>query len=1184
MPQSSKKPSTIQKGRTTLGIGRVGRKLKSGIGAGIRRIEDEIKDLAIDAEHIGTMLQNRGLRRQASSLPKNAKNYEMEILDTVDDAYKRRLKGKYGPIGQKIKSLARPFVGVGGATLTNNTLSSQQNTKKRLKKGLVNPTLHEIRQANPTRTRQPIKYGTSTYAQSVAGMAGSGRNRNSDKLRQLMEDASTLSTGGRPNPEHNAKRFYGLFGQSAINEPQKSMSKLQLQQRQIKQDLREGHANRRMAKSSSLKKGSYGNVFVSGAAVDPMMIVQPKKGRRFKGQTMGMTLVSKSAKTLRKDSTKDKEDKNSGSWQWSNDAISNWLHTTGSALAGTLGARQLQRELSSKNKNESKTPKVTASSTASYEPSSPYATTKIPTTTSTTSTMGMDTIPQKSFKEKWNDFKKNPMKPFADMERNAYNAGVRGYQQAKQEYDDARRNVANFVQDAKSNANVKTFMKPFADMERNAYYAITEAPQNIKNTIVNTGTEIAQAPGIQGKIGVVGGKLWNAGSDIFRRASLPQTAIDIGILGYGLGGRVLSSANDKIQNKVNVNAVPDSTYQRPVKVGEERYDVRPRSENRDTQSDDAYFASDILRSKFGPSTYESGDSKEYEALALEQLPRRLQQEQGRFGRPVVRTVRSNSASALMEDAMNAMNVKDITTVGAFFTPYATNYAMADFGTPFAGGHTNFRTPLSGAIGRYPVETTTGWAMESSRDGQKSYSAPGALKLYRENLKNISDDVSRSMGEVEEVLKKDPNNEEALFYKDYFTSILNQTQSTSEALRQIDSRVSSWDDLQNEIDIARKNNNEDVVNLLTKPTKFFLPSPKTFERNPQAEGMYTSGAYILPSIESLAGYQMPLRNVTIARVGDKYGENLMPYQLRGRQSTVPSQALGYVPEEIMAQNRYNNAGPQSISYPSMMTDEDYEPQLSDFAYGFAGYDPAGVRTVPNYDDDWLIGAQISNYPTNRQPIRINDVEPVLDKDGDPVLDMNGYPINASSQNIKTELVLDKNGTPVLDKNGNPVTRQYFQSGIGPRLSSAINPATGKYVPYRRFLPSARGKVEDSLASPPYRNDAGQNLWYRLLDEMNALSNADSEYEDVEKRSKSQAKTSRSSTKKSSVKKSSLTPSSLMPPMGSASPAKMPKASSAVTPTRMPQPSTNVGSTFVKSLNQNPKPIEPMHAKHKNKYFK
>jgi len=46
-----------------------------------------------------------------------------------------------------------------------------------------------------------------------------------------------------------------------------------------------------------------------------------------------------------------------------------------------------------------------------------------------------------------------------------------------------------------------------------------------------------------------------------------------------------------------------------------------------------------------------------------------------------------------------------------------------------------------------------------------------------------------------------------------------------------------------------------------------------------------------------------------------------------------------------------------------------------------------------------------------------------------------------------------------------------------------------------------------------------------------------------------------------------------PMNSSSPIKMPKTSS-----------SQSGDMFVKSLNPKPKPIELVHPKHKNKYFK
>ena len=168
-----------------------------------------------------------------------------------------------------------------------------------MKKGLANPVLHEIRSPNPTPPRVGLKTPYNTYAQSIEGMAESGYNRNSNKLRQLQEDASTLALSGRPNPDYNSKRFYGLFGRDAVNEPQKAMSHAVSEQRKATEMLRHGNTNRRldakMTKKTNIHKASYSNA-LGGSGIPQDMVVQPKKGRRYKGMPdTSMSIVSKQA-------------------------------------------------------------------------------------------------------------------------------------------------------------------------------------------------------------------------------------------------------------------------------------------------------------------------------------------------------------------------------------------------------------------------------------------------------------------------------------------------------------------------------------------------------------------------------------------------------------------------------------------------------------------------------------------------------------------------------------------------------------------------------------------------------------------------------------------------------------------------------------------------------------------------
>jgi hypothetical protein len=167
-----------------------------------------------------------------------------------------------------------------------------------MKKSLVNPVIHEIRSANPQKPRfsaESTINSSNKYQNSIDGMAGVGYNRDSNKLRQLQQDASTIATGARPNPEKNEKRFMGLFGNDVFNEPQKTMSSEDLQMRQNSEMLRHGNANRRFGKSNSVKKSSYENG-IAGAGYSGEIVVTPKKGRPYKGQPNSLPLVSKRKK------------------------------------------------------------------------------------------------------------------------------------------------------------------------------------------------------------------------------------------------------------------------------------------------------------------------------------------------------------------------------------------------------------------------------------------------------------------------------------------------------------------------------------------------------------------------------------------------------------------------------------------------------------------------------------------------------------------------------------------------------------------------------------------------------------------------------------------------------------------------------------------------------------------------
>lgn len=1145
----------MQKARIFSGIKRTGRRIKSNIGTGLRNVEEGIRDLVIDAEHIGTMLHNRELRRQALSLPKNARDYEIEMTGIVDDSYKRRLKGKYGPVAQKIKSLARPFVGMGGIALANETLSPQQNTKKRLKKGLVNPTLHEIRRANPTPTRQSVKYAPSTYAQSVAGMAGSGRNRNSDKLRQLMEDASTLSTGGRPNPEHNDKRFYGLFGQSAINEPQKSMSKLQLQQRQIKQDLREGHANRRVAKSSSLKKGSYGNVFVSGASVDPMMIVQPKKGRRFKGQTMGMTLVSKRAKTIRKDDSENIYD-NSDFGDLATAALTSVLGGLGSFYLGqSLQKPKRKRPYNPDGKSTisvttDATTKVPAS-TYSVKPTAP--TTTPPYVTSTTSSR--KTTPWRQF----NRYLANLERNVVDASKNAWNS----WQTKKPSSPSPKTNYNATVNATNANANVR---KPTAS---------------------------ASAP----KVGI-GRKALNAIGGGLRGVGVANTIADVGTTAGTIDQIFPNIINAFIPNTVNTSRSIENepNYKKPILVNTERYDVRSKKWRNDpslgaqfvgnyenSKKDDAnsYLSTQYVPSPSGgimsqpqetkfdasgnpylDSTNPNkvtgyGDSESYNVSSFEQLPTRVKQEQARFTIPVETRIQPYSNTVLNSAVQEGVNLVDPWGLTAMLMG---NNTYNDYGEPVLGGRTMYRTSLFNSLGERPNSYVTGWSKSNSRDGQQSLSAQGAINLYKDkhkndieyfknqenkytqDVKNIDNEIDKKItdfqnlpasAQTEELQSKVQSEIDALYQQGLeLESELNnmiygraQTEKAFEALNQIGSRVNSLKGLQEEIEVARANNNTPVLNLLTEPRMFMTAD------NP------------LPPLYDLAGYQNPLRRIQISRVGDKYGDNLMPFSIR---STEP-QITQYV-------DNINNSGEQALN--SLAT--------------FAGVAPYGKKGQQHVDNDWMVGMGLSNYQGDDPRYKNINTQAVY-VDSDPRVDVTHQPINPARTTRLEDIIFAKPVKAGESPYGRLSGKDYanFHFGTDQRVDNR-NLGT--------ILSERGGNAALGLSSIFNPGTYAEDWWKKNRPDLfNSLSKRKST-----KKTKSVSKNA--SVKKSSRMQSSLTQSQPMSPIGNAPPVKMTQSSNSVASTASPQPQTGIGSPFMKSLNQNPKPIEPVHVKHKNKYFK
>jgi len=1031
----SKQSNALQKARIPKKIRTLG-----------RRIGESASELGRDVQNIQELMRNKRRRFEMGGLPKNAFDYENELLQTVDDSIKRRLKFRYG-------NAIKPWIGLGGVAYMQS--QSNPTTKKRLKKGLVNPVLHEIRQANPAPTRKSVKYSTSTYPDSVQGMAGQGYNRNSNKLRQLMEDASTLATGGRPNPEHNAKRFYGLYGQSAVNEPQKSMTQARTMQREINQSLRSGHSNRRVAKSS-LKKASYNNVFVSGSAVDPNVIVQPKKGRRFKGQTTGMMLVSKRAKLLNKNTSNKNPNPQDG-----DEFLSSLLFPTNTT---------------SRTKNTSTTKNPTSTSST--------ATSTLNSGTPAYTAYTASSRPSTSVKPKKTTLWGTISNKLADAEDVITGTAKNSWQSLNRNLANLERNVVNTV-----SRNKRTYVPP-----KNT--ATTRAPIPSTPTRGATTPDRIKTPDkIETPDNKLLGTLLNNTPASVNGARKPFSGARKAFKGFGavnilsdalsslgtLYGLASALKYTNVQNKTNPYSTYSNASEKPILVNNERYDFRDESKinpvPRSSSDEDLQYANaylDYIMPESVSNVGTIGDSDAYQSMSLEQLPRREREEQGRFSTPIESRIHGNSnfvRNSVIQEGVNLLDPTGLT--GMVMGQNVYN----DYGEPILGGNTLVRTTLGNALGKKPQSVLTGWAASNSRDGQKSLSAQGAINLhknkYAQELNSINDEYEKKQRES---LSMDPD--EAKAELDKLNRRWEDALASYKALQQIGSRVNSVKGLQREIDVAKATNNKAVLSLLTNSRTF-------------------SGDKIdTPSVYDMSGYQNSLRRAHLSRVGDEYGPNLVPFSVRSDQ-------------------------PQTTHYGSNIADKN---QLALNILGsFVGLNPYGTSPVSEVDNDWYIGAGLSNYQGN-----------------DP-----------KYKNINTQAVYVDNDNAV-------------QSTDKP-----INPATGQPVDYRNLFLTGKKRVGDSLqglASIPIA--LGDMATGGAITN---LTNPNTEKRLTKKTSLS-SKTNKVS-KKQTVKKSSLTNASPMQPMSNTSPIKINNTSS----------TTQSNEMFAKSLSVNPKPIE-QHSKHKNKYFK
>lgn len=846
------------------------------------RLIGYIDNIAQDIGSVDKIVQHKlqqHMFRSSPNLPKRVVDYETQMLDDSIAPHVRRLQGRYKPIKQRFSSVVKPLVGLSSAPLVY-----EQTKQSSVKKGLVNPTLHEIRSANQTPTRTAIKYAPSTYAQSIDGMTGTGYNRNSNKLRQLQEDATTLATGGRPNPEHNNKRFYGLFGITATNEPQKAMTMTQRAQRNINQSLRTGHSNRRMAKSA-IQKGSYSNSFVSGSAVDPNLIVQPKKGRRFKGQTTGMTIVSKRAKTIRKES---------GTTSGNAFGFTDEQKQLGDSIAGgALGMSALALGVLARRKSQ----RAKAVARNMLRPS------PIPSLR-----------PQQARSRALNN---------QPIPRNVTPSRIRFQNQALMRNRLGLKPGETVPEKFKPQLRIQPSIKP-----ANSGYSV---PKNTMRFATPEMKRQALEFALKNK----------------KKISLGGLAVgvsalgDMATLGGGIVGQAKGLFNTNTENKVNTSATPNENYKKPIAVHDERFDVR---ENKWKKVNEGKWqgeweggpinTDEALAIDFGDPSYLSSDSDAYKATAFEDLPTRLKNEYAMYGRPVETRIRQTSKAVADDNWRNTLLTLDPSVFSMVADTVLGNKLYSDYGEPFLGGRTPYRTSLANAVGNNPVSTITGYAMDSSRDGQKSLSAKGAIDVYKENFKNEINYTENEFYNLQNEYQLNPS----LQNRKKLMQAERKAQQMVDAYKILDSiggRVNSLSSLQKEIDKARATNNTAVLNLLTQPISF----------------SYLDGEDV-PALYDMAGYQSPLRQSTISRVGDKYGQNLMPYNLR---SDTP-QSVSYMPNSEL-----NDEGGLSSVGNTML----------DLGVGLTtGITPSGLGQVQNIDNDWMIGTALSRSPVNSQPIYVN----------------------------------------------------------------------------------------------------------------------------------------------------------------------------------------------------------------------
>jgi hypothetical protein len=152
------------------------------------------------------------------------------------------------------------------------------------KNNLPNPTLHEIRAANPTATRMAIPKNAQSYAKTIERMAGVGYNRKREVNTLLEMQTKGNRIGGRVHPDTNTNRF----GNLPINRMAVRQNKyLNPDIEQVQETLRTGNANRR-----NIAKSRYVNG-IAGKGFEGENLVIPKRGRPYKGQPNSLPLISK---------------------------------------------------------------------------------------------------------------------------------------------------------------------------------------------------------------------------------------------------------------------------------------------------------------------------------------------------------------------------------------------------------------------------------------------------------------------------------------------------------------------------------------------------------------------------------------------------------------------------------------------------------------------------------------------------------------------------------------------------------------------------------------------------------------------------------------------------------------------------------------------------------------------------